>query len=339
MFWSSITRKTAAASALTGLLLVSACGNVTTGSNGDNGDDNGEDYPTESIRLTVGQDAGGSTDLIARAVADGAQDAWGVAMTVENQPGANGAIATQEVANRAPDGYELVLLNASLITITSMVVPESEQVTLDDLDIIAGLSQDDYILIANADSEIDTLDDMLEADRTIDFGTTGVGTAAQLAMLVLIAETGIDGNEVPFDSGSLALTAVMGNQVEVATVQVGEAMPQIEAGTVKPILLFSEERIDYLPDVPTAVEEGYDVPVSQYRALAMPAGAPDHVLETLEEGLQEIFATEEYQQFNEDNFLTPHEISGDQVREEWTDLSEHYAQLVEEHGIDLGGDD
>lgn len=333
MFWNNnITRRSAAVGTAAGMLALTACGNVTAGSNGDD-----DDYPTGPITLTVGQDAGGSTDLIARAVASEAQDALGVTMTVENQPGANGAIATQDVANSSADGYELVLLNASLITITSMVVPESEAVTLDDLDIVAGLSQDDYILVANADSDLDTVDDMVEADRTISYGTTGVGTAAQLAQVLLMAEADIDGNEVPFDSGAPALTAVMGNQVEVATLQLGEAMPQIEAGTVKPIVTFSDDRVDYLPEVPTAAEEGYDIPVAQYRAVAMPAGAPDHVLQTLEEGMQEIFASEDYQQFNEDNFLTSHEISGEEVRQEWNELTELYEELVEENDLDLGG--
>lgn len=335
MFWTRRTTRsttliaTGAAVALT----ASACGGVTDGTA------DAENYPNDNIRLTVGQEAGGSTDLIARAIADEAQSALGTSMTVENQPGANGAIATQEVASQEPDGYEMVLLNASLITVTSLVVDEDEEVTLDDLDIVAGLSQDDYIMVANADSDIETVDDMVQADRTISYGTTGVGTASQLAQLLLMEEADIAGNEVPFDSGAPAMTAVMGDQVEVATVQVGEAMPQIDAGTVKPIVVFAEERIDYLPDVPTAVEEGYDIPVSQYRALALPAGAPDEVIETLREGLEEVFASEEYQQFNEDNFLTPAELDGEEVEEQWTEYAEHYAELVEENDIDLGGDD
>ncbi|GAA4511133.1 Bug family tripartite tricarboxylate transporter substrate binding protein [Brevibacterium yomogidense] len=311
-------------------LALSACGNVTGGGGGG-------DFPSQNITLTVGQAAGGSTDLIARAVADGSQDAFGVSMTVENQPGANGAIATKDVAGRAANGYDLVLLNASLITITSLTASEEETVDLDDLDIVMGLSQDDYIMVANADSDIDTVDDMVESDESVSYGTTGVGTASQLAQLLLMEEADVDGNEVPFDSGAPALTAVMGGQVEVATLQLGEAMPQIDAGAIKPIVVFSEERLDYLPDVPTAVEEGYDVPVSQYRALAMPAGADDEVLSSLRDGVEEITQTDSYKQFNEDNFLTPAEISGDEVREQWTDLAERYAALVEENDIDLGG--
>lgn len=312
------------------VLTLTACGNVTSG--GGN-----EDFPSRSITLTVGQSAGGSTDLIARAVADGSQNALGVPMTVENKPGANGAVATKEVAGMQPDGYNLVLLNASLITVTSLTASDEETVNLDDLDIITGLSQDDYIMVANADSDIETIEDMVESEETITYGTTGVGTGSQLAQLLLMNEAEIQGNEVPFDSGAPALTAVMGGQVEVATIQLGEAMPQIDAGTIKPIVTFAEERVEYLPDVPTAVEEGYDIPVSQYRALAMPAGADEAVLSSLREGVAEITQTEEYQQFNEDNFLTPTEISGDEVREQWTELAERYATLVEENDIDLGG--
>ncbi len=92
---------------------------------------------------------------------------------------------------------------------------------------------------------------------------------------MLFAQADIKGTAVPFDSGSPALTAVMGNQVQVATIQLGEAKPQIDAGTVTPMVVFSEERNSFLPDVPTAIESGYDVPVSQYRAVAAPKGLPE----------------------------------------------------------------
>lgn len=332
MSWSPRSRRSLAAAAAGGLSVgLVACGGVTNGATG------GDDYPAGPITLTVGQNAGGSTDLIARAVSDRAQDAFGVSMPVENQPGANGAIATQQVANQEADGNRLVLLNASLITITSLVVPEEEAVTLDDLDVIMGLSRDDYIMVANADTGYETVDDVIADSGDLSYGTAGIGTGSQLAQLLLFEEAGVEGNEVPFDSGAPALTAVMGGQVDVATIQVGEAMPQIEAGTITPITIFSDERNEYLEDVPTATEEGYDVPVAQYRAVAMPAGASDDVKETLREGLEEIVSSEEYQRFNEENYLTPAELSGDEVKAQWTELADDYAQRVEDNELNLGG--
>lgn len=332
MPWPSCSRRTLTAAVAGGLSVgLVACSGVTDGAAG------GGQYPAEAITLTVGQEAGGSTDLIARALAEGSQEALGVSMPVENQPGANGAIATQEVANQDPNGYELALLNSTLITTTSQVVPEEEAVTLDDLDVLMGLSRDDYIMVANADTGYGTVDDVTADSGDVSYGTAGIGTGSQLAQLLLFDEAGIEGNEVPFDSGAPALTAVMGGQVDVATVQVGEAMPQIEAGTVDPLVIFSEERNQHLEDVPTAQEEGYDIPVAQYRAVAMPQGAPDDVKQTLLEGLEEIVATEEYQQFNDENYLIPEEISGEEVQEQWTEMAEQYEQNVEDNGIDLGG--
>ncbi|WP_017577023.1 Bug family tripartite tricarboxylate transporter substrate binding protein [Nocardiopsis kunsanensis] len=332
MSWPSCSRRPLAVVAAGGLSLgLVACSGVTDGTAGGGG------YPAESITLTVGQDAGGSTDLIARALAEGSQEALGVSMPVENQPGANGAIATQEVANQDPDGYELTLLNSTLITVTSQVVPEEEAVALDDLDVLMGLSRDDYIMVANADTGYATVDDVAADSGDLSYGTAGVGTGSQLAQLLLFEDAGIEGNEVPFDSGAPALTAVMGGQVDVATIQVGEAMPQIEAGTINPIVIFADERNQHLEDVPTAQEKGYEVPVAQYRAVAMPKGAPDEVRQTLVEGIEEITATEGYQQFNEENYLTPEEVSGEEVEQQWTELADQYEQSIEDNGIDLGG--
>ena len=317
--------------AATSLLALSACGgNVGGGSSA-----SGADFPTDPITLTVGQAAGGSTDLIARAVSDAAAEDLGVPMPVVNKPGANGALATQEVAGASPDGQNLVLLNASLITITPLAVGEEEAVSLDDVEVLKGLSQDDYVMVASKESGLESLEDVQGASGSFSYGTTGVGTGSQLAQTVLFAQADITGTEVPFDSGSPALTAVLGDQVQVATVQLGEAKPQIDAGEVTPIVVFSEERNEFLPDVPTAVESGYDVPVSQYRAVAAPEGLPDDVKARLVEALDAAVQSEAYQDFNEQNLLTPWEVSGEEVEAEWTELAERYEQLAEEYDISL----
>ncbi|WP_313820858.1 tripartite tricarboxylate transporter substrate binding protein [Citricoccus sp.] len=330
----TITRRTAlSAAAVTVLLTATACG----GNVGGGGGSESAAFPEGPVTLTVGQAAGGSTDLIARALGEGMSEDLGQPVNVVNQPGANGAVATKEVAGKEADGHELVLLNASLITITPLAVSEEEAVDLENLDVIKGLSQDDYVLVASEESGFETLED-IQAAEDLAYGTTGVGTGSQLAQVILFAEAGVDGTEVPFDSGSPALTAVMGDQVQVATIQLGEAKPQIDAGTVTPILTFSAERNEFLPDTPTATEAGYDIPVSQYRALAAPKGLPEETKTRLVEAADATLATESYQSFNEGNLLTPHEISGEEVVTEWNDLRDRYAELVEEHGISLTGD-
>ncbi|WP_461173607.1 tripartite tricarboxylate transporter substrate binding protein [Arthrobacter sp. Z1-9] len=327
------TRRTilGAASAVT-LLALTACGNVAGGSTPDSAK-----YPTGPVNLSVGQAAGGSTDLIARALAEGASKTLGQPMPVVNKPGANGALATKEVAGKPADGQELVLLNASLITITPLAVSADEAVNIDDLDIIAGLSQDDYVLVASAESGFKTFKDVTAAGRNVTFGTTGVGTGSQLAQTVLFKQADVKGTDIPFDSGKPALTAVLGNQVELATIQLGEAMPQIQAGKVAPLLVFSEDRTSFLPDTPTAKEAGYDVPVAQYRAVAAPKGTPQEVKDKLLAAFQESFKSDAYKEFNKKNSLTPKEISGEEVVTEWKGYAAKYKELVEKYDISLSG--
>lgn len=337
MFATKLTRR-AAVSASAGLALaltLSACGGNVADSGASA--DGAEAFPTGPVTLMVGASAGGSTDLIGRAVADNAASELGVAIPVVNKPGANTALATQEVINAAPDGQTLGILNASLFTITPLAVSKEEAVSLDDLEVITGISQDDYVLVANAESGLKTMEDLTSSDKNFNFATTGVGTGSQLAQALLFKQAEIEGTDVPFDGGAPAMTALLGNQVDLATIQLGEAMPQIEAGKLTPIVTFSEERNEYLPDTPTAVEEGYDVPVSQFRAIAAPKGTPEPVLEKLREAFSAAFESEAYKQFNEQNLFTPTQIDGDEVVEQWNNYADKYEALVQEYDVDLGG--
>lgn len=318
-----------AAASSAALVLTGCGGNVASGGS------DGEDFPTKEVNVSVGAAAGGSTDLIARALADGAAEELGQAMPILNQPGANGALSAKETAAATADGYSLATLNASLITITPLAVSEDEAVSIDDFDVITGLSQDDYVLVANPDANVSSIDDLKKSDSKLSFGTAGVGTGSQLAQSLLLAQLDIDFTEVPFDSGAPAVTATLGNQVNLSTVQLGEAKPHIDAGKLTPIVVFSEERNKFLEDVPTATEEGFDIPVSQYRAVVAPKGTPEDVVKKLDDSFKATFETDKYKEFNEKNLLTPHEISGEEVESEWSELADRYKKLVDEYDIDL----
>ena len=321
----------AAAFALT--LTLAGCGGVEGGGGG--GEEvTADEFPSGPVTLTVGQDAGGSTDLIARSLAEAATDDLGEAIVVANKPGANGAIAAKELAGQNPDGQNLMVMNASLVAITALAV-DDEPVDIADYEVITGLSQDDYVLVTHPESGLATVEDLGGLGRPLTFGTTGVGTGSQLSQELLFNQAGIDATDVPFDGGSPALTAVLGQQVDVASIQLGEAYEQIQSGGLTPIVTFSQERNKFLPDVPTAIEAGYDVPVSQYRAVVAPGGTPQAVVEELRAAFTAAFEDPDYQAFNERNLLTPHEISGEEVVEEWTGFRDSYAELLEEYDISL----
>ena len=297
-----------------------------------------DEFPNGPVSMLIGQDPGGSTDLIGRAIADEATKELGVPITVENRPGANGAFAARELANAAPDGQTVMVMVGSLAYITPLAVPEGEAINLNDYEVITGISQDDYVLVANPSSGFTTVQDIVAAGRPINFGTTGVGTGSQLSSELLFKQAGVQATAVPFDGGAPTLTAVLGNQVDVASIQLGEAISQIKAGAITPVVTFAKERVSYLSDTPTATEAGFPVEVQQSRALVAPKGTPPPVIDELRAAAQKAFGAEAYQQFNTERLLTANEVDGATLRQQWTAALENYRGKVEEYGIKLGGD-
>ena len=319
-----------AAGAAAGLLL-SGCGGVQTSTGGGGGDT----YPSGTVEMYVGASAGGSSDLISRAVSKGLSDDLGASFPVINREGANGALAAAEVAGAPADGSKIAIQNASLFTITPLAVTPEEVTNIDDFEVVYGVSRDDYVLVTNPDSGYRTLEDLKNSPRMVNYGTTGVGTGAQLSAALLFKSSGIESQPVPFDGGAPALAAVLGNQVDVASIQIGEGIENIQSGKLVPLAVFGPERVAYLPDVPTAKEQGLDVEVTQYRFMTVPKGTPQDVKDTLIEGMKATFETEEYKKFNEQNSLTPMEIPGEEVIQHLNEDKQRYADLVQQYGIDL----
>ena len=320
-----------AATAAAGLVLT-ACGGVQTSTGSGSGSGN---YPSGTVEMYVGASPGGSSDLISRAVSKGLSDDLKASFPVINREGANGALAAAEVAKAKPDGSTIVIQNASLFAITPLAVSADEVTKIDDFDVVYGISRDDYVLVTNPASGYKTLKDLEDSNRVVRYGTTGVGTGAQLAAALLFKSTDVASQPVPFDGGAPALTALLGNQIDVASLQVGEAIENIKSGKLLPLSVFGPSRIPYLPDVPTAKEQGLNVEVTQYRFMTVPKGTPQEVKDKLTEGLKATFKTDAYKSFNEQNSLTPLEEPGDQVLAQLQSDSKRYADLVKQYGINL----
>jgi len=230
-----------------------------------------------------------------------------------------------------------MVINASLIAITSLVVGEDEAVSLDDYEIVTGISQDDYVLVASTQSGFKSVKDIVDAKRSIKYATTGVGTGSQLSQQLLFAQANVNATAVPFNGGAPALTAVLGGQVDVASVQLGEAKAQIEAKKVVPIVTFADKRPTYMPDTPTAKESGYDTPVQQSRAIVAPKGTPKEVLDRLRAAFQKSFAEQKYKDFNTQRLLTPNEVDGPTLLQQWTGSLQTYRGLAEQYKLNLSG--
>ncbi|MDG4856904.1 tripartite tricarboxylate transporter substrate binding protein [Streptomyces sp. T-3] len=313
------------------LLAVTSCGGVKGGGESDEADKN---YPTKTVEWTAPNDPGGSTDLISRAVAKAMEGPLGQSVVVENKPGANGAVGGKEVLGRKPDGYSLVMLFQSLMAIGPHTVVDDDPIKMSDMDVISGLTVEDYVLVVPAQSEVETLDDLL-AKKSVKYGTTGAGTGSELAQALLFGDAGVKAGGVPFDGGAPTVTALLGNQVDVGAIHVAEAAPHIESDKLRPLAVFAKERIDFLPDVPTAVESGHDVVVDQRRWVAGPAGLPDNVVSELQAALKKSFKDPAYGKFLKDNYIGRWEASPDDVVTQIETAKKRYGELIDKFGLDL----
>lgn len=312
-------------------LVLSACGGVDNSAGG-----GGEaEWPPDQVQMYVGASPGGSSDLISRQVSKGLEEELGASFPVVNRAGANGALAAAEIKKSPNDGSVIANQNASLFTITPLAVSEDEAVSIDDFDVVGGVSRDDYVLVTNPKSGYKSVEDLKKATEPITYSTTGVGTGSQLSSVLFLNSLGVESTSVPFDGGAPALTALLGNQVDIATLQVGEAIENVEAGKVIPLVIMAPERVDFMPDVPTAKESGVDVTVSQYRFMTVPKGTSESVTKPLWEGMQSVFETQEYKDFNEANGLTAWEVSPEEVVKQLKADKKRYAELVDEYDIDL----
>lgn len=321
------------AAVLASLLALTACG----GNLDDSDSDAASKFPERAVSLLVGQDAGGSTDLIARALADPAGADLKQSMTVLNKAGANGALAAKELASAKADGHTIMIFVGSLAYITPLAVGPGEAVDINNYEVVTGISQDDYVLVASTQSGFKSAKDIVDGKRPIKFATTGVGTGSQLSQQLLFAQANVTATAVPFNGGAPALTAVLGGQVDVASVQLGEAKAQIEAKKVVPIVTFADKRPTYMPDTPTAKESGYDTPVQQSRAIVAPKGTPKEVLDRLRAAFQKSFAEQKYKDFNNQRMLTPNEVDGPTLLKQWTGSLDTYRKLVDQYKLNLSG--
>ncbi|SDD76026.1 Bug family tripartite tricarboxylate transporter substrate binding protein [Glycomyces harbinensis] len=293
------------------------------------------DFPTRAVDFTVPFDAGGSSDLLSRAACLAAEEPLGQSIALTNKPGANGAVGLKELLSGDADGYSIALAVKSLFAITPLVVDDPDAVSIDDFRIIATLTNEAYVLVVHADSPYQSLEDLVAAP-SLNYGTAGVGTGGQLSLALLFGLAGTEATDVPFDGGAPAVTALLGQEIDAVSGSLAETMPQIEAGALRPLTVFSEERSPFLADVPTAAESGYEVVVDQRRFVVAPGEVSDTVAGALVLAFEQARQDPDYQAFLQDNFMDVWEVEDIEARNHLSEAAQQYAQNVADAGLTLG---
>jgi tripartite-type tricarboxylate transporter receptor subunit TctC len=217
-------------------------------------------YPARPIRWVVTYPPGGTTDVIARNVAQAVSDILGVAIVVENKAGAGGVIGMDAVAKAAPDGYTFLVSDASLATAPSLYakVPFDP---LRDLTAIGQFVTVPHVIVVNAGLPVKDVRDLLALSRRepgkLNFSSGGIGSPLHLAGEVFRSATGIEWTHVPYKGANPAILAVVSGEAQVAAPSVPGVIGQIAGGKLRALAVTSPRRLDLLKDVPTVTELGF----------------------------------------------------------------------------------
>jgi tripartite-type tricarboxylate transporter receptor subunit TctC len=242
-------------------------------------------YPSRPITLIVTFPPGGGTDLLARRIGAVLQHDLGQNVVVENRPGASGNIGAREVAQAAPDGYTLLMVNSSY-AINPGVYRDLPFSPKRDLKAVINVAFVPSVLAVPAASPFHTLADVMAAagrdGKPVSYASCGNGTPQHLAGEMLRIASGRGLQHVPYRGCGPALQDLLSGQVGMGIVTASSAAPFLASGKLRAVAVTSPQRSDLMPSVPTVAEQGYPgYALDQWHGLLAPAGTPAAVVARL----------------------------------------------------------
>lgn len=236
-------------------------------------------YPTKSIRLVVPFPAAGTTDILAREVAQRLSVSFGQSVVVDNRPGAGGNIGSDIVAKSAPDGYTLLMGTVGTHAINPSLyakMPYNHVKDFVPIVLVAGVPN---VLEVTPSLPVNSVADLIklakEKPGQLNFASSGSGTSIHLSGELFKTMTGVDMMHVPYKGSAPALTDLMGGQVQLMFDNLPSSLAQIKAGKLRAIAVTSAQRSPALPNIPTIAESGLPgFEASSWFGLLAPAGTP-----------------------------------------------------------------
>ena len=294
------------------------------------------EYPEKSIRLIIPFGPGGATDTVGRMIATPLEQALGESVIVANQPGAGGAVGIATMVQSRADGYTLAMgANDSLST--RPLITESGY-TLDDIEPVAMVAGGPIGIAVRGDIPYETLDDLaaaIDAGENITFSSPGVGTGPHLAAERFARSTGGTATHIPAESVGESMIKLMSGEVTFVAGTGSNFPARIGEGAegVHVLGLFSEDRWNRLPDVPTGMEQGYDIVAMQWFGIVAPKGTPAEAIDRLAGEIEAILSSPDAEDmlsnFHFSNLYQPPERLGEIMYEE----AETLQPLLDELGM------
>ncbi len=296
-----------------------------------------ENYPAKPITIIVPYAAGGSTDMMARAMEKAAVKHLGQSLVVLNIPGGAATIGWNELAGAKPDGYTIgVVANAVILQPLFGPTRYHYPTALDPL--VQGISLP-IVIASSTDQPWQNINDVINYAKQhpgeIKYAHSGLGTSLHVVAEMFAKEADINITQVPFRGESESAAALLGGHVQLMVTTPSAIKEQVKSGKIKVLAISAEQRLTD-PDfknVPTFKEEGLNVVFAMWYGVAAPKGLPENIKTRLAEGFKEIYNDPELKKNMQDLGMTVEYLGPQEFSEKWSNETVRLTKIVKETGI------
>lgn len=297
-------------------------------------------FPDRPVKIIVPYPAGGSTDAIARQLANTLSKQWKQPVVVDNRPGANSIIAAQFVTNSPADGYTWLMADPSSLSINPSLFQKLPYSPTDDFAPTSLIARAPAILLVNPASRLQTMQDLVREAKAnpgkLTYGSPAAGTPVQVAMEIVKDVARIDMAHVPYKGGAPALQDLMAGQIDLVSTDVPTAMAYVKSARLRALVVTSDKRAPALPDVPTLADAGFaGRPLTFWFGVVVPKKTPNAVQATITKGIQDAVAGAELRTWLTAQSLEPTSSTPEEFARTVRDDADLFGQTVRRLGIKL----
>ena len=251
-------------------------------------------YPSRVVKIVHQYTAGGGNDYLARIAANGLAERWGQSVIVEPRPGGGGIIGADAVAKAAPDGYTLLLSANPLSILPAMGKPLPFEVPASFLPITV-VATGPFVIVANKDAPFRTINELIAFVKArpgqVPYASVGVGSPHHMLMELFKSKVGIDIVHVPYKGAASQMQDIVAGQILFGFSSISSTLAQVQAGSVRALVITGDKRSPLVPDAPTAAEAGLpDFEANSWYGLLAPAGTPAAIVEKVRADVTKVFS-------------------------------------------------
>ena len=243
-------------------------------------------WPERPVRIVVPFSAGGTTDVVARALAQNLSEAWGQSVVVENRAGAGGNIGADAVAKSPPDGYSILMTSGSIFTVNPHMYKNLPFDPVKDFIAVTNVASGPQLLVVHPSVPARSVKELIALAKskpgTINFGSAGFGSQVHMAGESFVDAAGIQATHIPYKGESAALADLAAGSIQFMVGNIAAAAPFVSNGRILALGVTSKTRSQLLPDVPTIAESGLPgFENSGWFGFMLPAGTPKAIVEKI----------------------------------------------------------